>query len=52
MAVAENGFRVVTDQVNPEGKAVRYEYTARFDGKDYPVTGSPKFEVTAVFERQ
>jgi hypothetical protein len=48
MTAVENGYRVVTDQVNPEGKAIRYEYTVRFDGKDYPVTGSPKFEAISV----
>ena len=48
MSAVENGYRVVTDQVNPEGKAIRYEYTVRFDGKDYPVTGSRKFEAISV----
>ena len=48
MAAVENGYRVVTDQVSPDGKAIRYEYTVRFDGKDYPVTGSLKFEAISV----
>ncbi len=29
------------DVVNAEGKATRSEWTAKFDGKDYPVTGNP-----------
>lgn len=37
----ENGVRQVTDAVDSEGKATHGEYTARFDGKDYPVTGNP-----------
>lgn len=64
LSAVENGYSAVTDQVDPEGKAIHYEYTVRFDGKDHPVTGSQKFDaisvsriddrtidVTAVFER-
>ncbi len=39
--VVEGGLRQVAEYVNPEGQETRSEFTARFDGKDYPVTGSP-----------
>jgi hypothetical protein len=48
LSAVENGYSAVTDQVDPEGKAIHYEYTVRFDGKDYPVTGSQKFEAISV----
>lgn len=36
----EGGIKQVAEWVDPDGKATRSEFTARFDGKDYPVTGS------------
>ncbi len=44
----ENGYRCVTDQVNSEGNSVHYEYTVRFDGKDHPVTGHPRYDAISV----
>jgi hypothetical protein len=32
--------RVTTDEVGADGKAIHGEYTADYDGKDYPLTGS------------
>ena len=37
----ENGVKQVSDGVDSEGKATHSEFTARFDGKDYPVAGNP-----------
>ncbi len=34
----ENGIKVVTDVIDPAGKPVHTEYTAKFDGNDYPFT--------------
>jgi hypothetical protein len=48
MKAVEGGFSVVTDRVDAEGKAIHYEYTAKFDGKDYPVTGTPRYDAIAV----
>ena len=31
-----DGFKIVADGVNSEGKKTHVEYTAKFDGKDYP----------------
>jgi hypothetical protein len=35
----EGGMKIVTDDVDAQGKATHNEYSARFDGKDYPWTG-------------
>lgn len=32
------------DGVNAQGQPTHYEYTAKTDSKDYPVTGSPLFD--------
>lgn len=39
---AEGGnFKVVQDGTDKDGKPFHSEWTGKFDGKDYPVTGSP-----------
>lgn len=40
-AAGDNQVKVVTDGVDKDGKATHSEWTGKFDGKDYPVTGSP-----------
>jgi hypothetical protein len=35
-----NGTRQKTEGVDASGNRVAYEYTANYDGKDYPITGS------------
>jgi hypothetical protein len=37
----ENGMKVVQDIVDADGKPMHVTYTAKYDGKDYPVTGRP-----------
>jgi hypothetical protein len=39
-AVGE-GIKVAIDGVGPDGKPQAYSYTVNYDGKDYPITGSP-----------
>ena len=34
--------KVTTDGTGKDGKPVHTEWTGKFDGKDYPVTGSPE----------
>jgi hypothetical protein len=36
-----DSVKVTTDGVDPSGKATHTEWTGKYDGKDYPVTGSP-----------
>jgi hypothetical protein len=35
----EGGMKIVTDDVDAQGKATHNEYSGRFDGKDYPWAG-------------
>jgi hypothetical protein len=35
------GEKITTEGVNSEGGRIATQYTANFDGKDYPLTGSP-----------
>jgi hypothetical protein len=36
-----NGVKVTEDLVNPQGVTIHSEFTAQYDGLDYPVTGDP-----------
>jgi hypothetical protein len=38
---AGDNVKCTVDGVDKDGKAVHTEWTGKFDGKDYPVTGSP-----------
>ena len=43
--VAEaDGVKLSVDGMNAKGEPVQFEYTAGYDGKDYPVTGAPMFD--------
>src|SRR6266403_2366559 len=41
LEAVEGGMKVVSDRVEADGKNTHFEWTAKFDGKDYPVTGDP-----------
>lgn len=38
---AGNNVKVTVDGTDADGKATHNEWTGKFDGKDYPVTGDP-----------
>jgi hypothetical protein len=38
-ALAGGGYTVSSDRVLGDGTPLRYEYSAKYDGKDYPITG-------------
>ena len=42
------GETATTEGVNAEGAATKVEYTAQFDGKDYPLTGSQTADKTSL----
>ena len=44
----DNGLKVVSDEVGADGKATRTEYAAKYDSKDYPVTGNPNVDTVAI----
>jgi hypothetical protein len=43
----EGGLKVVSNGLNAEGKPTHFEYSVKYDGKDYPVTGSPAVDSVA-----
>jgi len=43
-APAGDMVKVTVDGVDKDGKAVHNEWTGKFDGKDYPVTGEPNYD--------
>ena len=47
-AAAGDMFTVTTDGVDGSGKPAHSEWTGKFDGKPYPVTGSPTVDARAV----
>lgn len=40
-AAAGDSIKVIVDGVGADGKPTHSEWTGKFDGKDYPVTGDP-----------
>ena len=44
---AGDNVKITVDGVHGDGKAVHSEWTGRFDGKDYPVTGDPNSDSRA-----
>jgi hypothetical protein len=46
----DNGIKVVEDYVEADERASHLEFAAKFDGKDYPVTGVSDFD-TNVLQR-
>jgi len=45
---SEGGYKRTGESVEADGKRTGFEYTAKYDGKDYPVTGSELFDAIAV----
>ena len=43
----ENGIKVIVDTVDSTGKSVHYDYSVKYDGKDYPVKGDLNRDATA-----
>ena len=48
LAAVTNGMTVVSDRVEADGQKVHFEWTAIFDGKDYPVKGDPSRDMVSV----
>lgn len=47
-ALGINGYRQTTDGMNAQGTATHTEFTAHWDGKDYPVTGSADYDAVSL----
>ena len=41
VAAAGDSLKVTVNGIGPEGKPTHNEWTGKFDGKDYPITGDP-----------
>ena len=48
LSAVEDGLKVVADRTEADGKATHFEWTAKFDGKDYPVKGDPGRDAVSV----
>jgi hypothetical protein len=44
----ENGLKLVAEGIDSKGKASHGEFAAKFDGKDYPFTGSTDIDTIAI----
>jgi hypothetical protein len=46
--VSGGGLREIGDRTNADGSKTHWEFTAKYDGKDYPVTGDPDRDTVAL----
>ena len=46
-AAAGDSVKITVDGVGGDGKPLHTEWTGKFDGKDYPVTGDPASDMRA-----
>jgi len=44
----ENGIKINAEGTNSDGTPIHVEYSAKFDGKDYPTTGNPNGDTVSV----
>ena len=44
---AADSIKITTDGTDPQGKPAHSEWTGKFDGKDYPVSGDPSADARA-----
>ena len=42
------GLKVISDGIDAEGKPTHFEWTAKFDGNDYPVKGDPTRDAISI----
>jgi len=47
-AAANGALKTTVDGIDAQGKPTHTEYTAKYDGKDYPVTGSADSDAVAM----
>ena len=47
-AVAGGGMREIGDRVNADGSKTNWQWTAKFDDKDYPVQGDPDRDTVSI----
>jgi hypothetical protein len=47
-AAVAGGYRVTATGIDGAGKPIKTDYTAKFDGKDYPVTGNADYDAVTL----
>ena len=47
-SAGSDGLKLTTDGVAADGKPIATEYTAKYDGKDYPIKGSPTVDTISL----
>ena len=47
IAAAGDSMKVTVDGIGADGKPAHNEWTGKFDGKDYPITGDPAADMRA-----
>src|SRR3954452_10360106 len=47
-AVADGAIREIGDRVNADGSKTQWQWTAKLDGRDYPVQGDPDRDMVAL----
>ena len=48
LEAVDGGLKVVSDRVEADGQKTHFEWTAKFDGKDYQVKGDPGRDAVSV----
>jgi len=48
LEMLKGGIREIVDRVNADGSKTHWDFTAKFDGKDYPITGDPDRDMASV----
>src|SRR6516164_11370210 len=43
-----DGLKVSEELVTPQGMAIHSEFTAKYDGQDYPIVGDPYFDTISL----
>jgi hypothetical protein len=46
-AMAGDSVKITVDGMGGDGKAIHSEWTGKYDGKDYPVTGDANYDTRA-----
>ncbi len=47
ITAAGDGVKVTVERIGADGKPAHNEWTGKYDGKDYPITGDPASEMRA-----
>lgn len=48
LRAVDGGLHEIVERVNADGSMTRWEVTARYDGRDYPVKGDPSRDTVAM----